>query len=257
MRLKTSDVARAIGVHPNTVRWYEAVGFLSPVERQANGYRVFREHHLLQAKIVKTSQKITWMSGPVREAALEILRRSRECDAAAALKLAVRIADELALERNLADEAVRAIERFRRRPGSAVPKALPRRLLRVGEAASLLGISADRVRDWERNGLLTVPRDPRSGYRLLGDEDLDRLRIIRLCRRAGYSTTAIRRSLRALDEGRGGAVSNLLDTPDPEEKAFFATFPTDRWLSTLREAEEALKTISRLLVDLEASVTGS
>ena len=39
----TADVAAIIGVHPNTVRMYEAWGLIPRVERKANGYRVFTD----------------------------------------------------------------------------------------------------------------------------------------------------------------------------------------------------------------------
>jgi DNA-binding transcriptional MerR regulator len=44
--LKTSDIARALGVHANTVRLYEAEGFLPEIPRGQNGYRQFTHMHL-------------------------------------------------------------------------------------------------------------------------------------------------------------------------------------------------------------------
>src|SRR5688500_11758137 len=44
--LRTSDLARAVGVHPNTVRRYGDWGLIPPVERSPSGYRVFTQHHL-------------------------------------------------------------------------------------------------------------------------------------------------------------------------------------------------------------------
>ena len=37
--MKTSEIARMVGVHPNTVRLYEARGYIAPVPRAGNGYR--------------------------------------------------------------------------------------------------------------------------------------------------------------------------------------------------------------------------
>ena len=37
----TSRIASAVGIHPNTVRLYERIGFITAPERLANGYRVF------------------------------------------------------------------------------------------------------------------------------------------------------------------------------------------------------------------------
>jgi DNA-binding transcriptional MerR regulator len=46
--LRTLDVARAVGVHPNTVRLYEQWGFLPPIPRSPGGYRRFTQFYLLR-----------------------------------------------------------------------------------------------------------------------------------------------------------------------------------------------------------------
>jgi DNA-binding transcriptional MerR regulator len=42
----TKEVADIIGVHPNTVRMYEDIGFISKPVRKKNGYRVFTGLHV-------------------------------------------------------------------------------------------------------------------------------------------------------------------------------------------------------------------
>ena len=49
--LSTSEIAIAVGVHPNTVRLYEEWGFLPPVPRSPSGYRLFRQEHLDQMRL--------------------------------------------------------------------------------------------------------------------------------------------------------------------------------------------------------------
>ena len=41
--LRTSDVARAAGVHPNTVRLYERAGLFASHPRTPSGYRMYSE----------------------------------------------------------------------------------------------------------------------------------------------------------------------------------------------------------------------
>ncbi|HEY4035742.1 MAG TPA: MerR family DNA-binding transcriptional regulator [Ktedonobacteraceae bacterium] len=41
--LRTSDLAKAVGVHPNTVRRYVDRGLLPPVEHSPSGYRRFTQ----------------------------------------------------------------------------------------------------------------------------------------------------------------------------------------------------------------------
>jgi len=45
-QLRASDLAKAVGVHPNTVRRYAERGFLPPVARGPSGYRRFTPRHL-------------------------------------------------------------------------------------------------------------------------------------------------------------------------------------------------------------------
>jgi DNA-binding transcriptional MerR regulator len=44
--LKTSDIARELGVHVNTIRLYEENGFLPEIPRGKNGYRLYTPLHL-------------------------------------------------------------------------------------------------------------------------------------------------------------------------------------------------------------------
>jgi DNA-binding transcriptional MerR regulator len=55
--LRTSEIAKAVGVHPNTVRLYEEWGFLPPVRRNASGYRLFTEAHLDQMRLAWTARR--------------------------------------------------------------------------------------------------------------------------------------------------------------------------------------------------------
>lgn len=41
----TSQIAKIIGIHLNTVRMYEEWGLVQKPEREAKGYRVFEEIH--------------------------------------------------------------------------------------------------------------------------------------------------------------------------------------------------------------------
>jgi len=46
----TSEIAKMMGIHPNTVMLYEKWGYIAPVPRKENGYRVYTEIHLEQIK---------------------------------------------------------------------------------------------------------------------------------------------------------------------------------------------------------------
>lgn len=120
--------------------------------------------------------------------------------------------------------------------------------LTIKKAASRLGLTADILRNWEKNGLLDVPRDPTNGYRLYGEEHLRRCLAIRLLFQAGFGAAAILRTLRHLDAGRAGDPRRVLDTPPPDEEIRYAT---DRWLTTLGEQERRAE---QIVAQVEAMV---
>jgi DNA-binding transcriptional MerR regulator len=104
----------------------------------------------------------------------------------------------------------------------------------------LLGVTIEMVRNWERNGLICVPRNPENGYRQYGPQELGRLRVIRMLSRAGYSLMAILRMLIRLDAGQTEELRTALDTPRPDEDVFSAS---DRWLSALADQEKRAQAI--------------
>lgn len=52
--LRTSDLAREVGIHPNTVNRYVGWGLLPPVERSPSGYRRFTQRHLDCLRLART-----------------------------------------------------------------------------------------------------------------------------------------------------------------------------------------------------------
>lgn len=111
--------------------------------------------------------------------------------------------------------------------------------LRRGDTSMLLGISIDALRNWERNGLLDVPRNRKNGYRMYGHKEVDRAKVIRTLRMANYSMMAILRMLKAIDiNSREPDIFQIASTPQPDEDMVYAT---DRWILTLLETEKDAK----------------
>lgn len=67
-----------------------------------------------------------------------------------------------------------------------------RRLLKIGEAAVLAGVTSRAIRHYHKVGLLAEPRRSDSGYRLYGAEELLRLARIRRLRTLGLSLKQIK-----------------------------------------------------------------
>ena len=234
--LRTSDISKAVGVHPNTVRLYEVWGFLPPIPRSASGYRLFTEAHLEQMRLARLAFQGAWPGRRIRRSILALVKQAAAGDLAGARAMA---GEHLALARAEGAQAETAADFLERwAHGQAVePMLTP---LQIGPAARLLDVTPDMLRNWERNSLIKVPRDPDNGYRLYGTEEIGRLRVIRLLRSAGYSMMAILRMMLYFDQGQRDGLRQALDTPRPDEDIIFAA---DRWLSTLAEAEEQAKNI--------------
>jgi DNA-binding transcriptional MerR regulator len=106
------------------------------------------------------------------------------------------------------------------------------------------------LRNWERNGLATIPRDGENGYRMYRPTDIGRLRVIRLLSRVGYSQMAILRMMLQLDRGVTTNLRDALDTPRHDEDVYTAA---DRWLTTLAAQDEVATRLVATLAEIAAS----
>jgi DNA-binding transcriptional MerR regulator len=241
--LRTSDLARAVGVHPNTVRRYVEWGLLPPVERSPSGYCRFTQRHLDCLRLARQVYS-NWFAGKtIHQSGVRILQAAVRGDLGGALELAYSHLALVQSERAQADVAARLLERW----AAGAPADATARPLQIGEAARLLGLTIDILRNWDRNGLIDVPRDPANGYRRYGAPEMGRLRVIRVLSRAGYSLSAILRMLLQLDRGDKTDLRRALDTPRPDEDVYTAS---DRWLSTLAEQEERAHAIIALVEEI-------
>ena len=190
-RFRPSDLARRHGLSAQAVRNYEADGFLPVAERTASGYRIYTDVHaaaldaflaLVRAHGHATAGRVMTAlhDGRVDDALAAIdrghalLQRDRET-----LHAVRRAAGEL----TAAPPAVRATA-----PGVAGgPRtAVAGGPLSVGEVARRLGITAATVRSWEAAGILRPARDPATGHRVYGADDVRDAELTHLLRRGGH-----------------------------------------------------------------------
>lgn len=78
------------------------------------------------------------------------------------------------------------------------PKPDPQHRHRIGEAATLSGVSPANIRFYETAGLITSQSRSDNGYRSYSRADIHQLRFIRLCRALDMSLDEVR-TLLALD----------------------------------------------------------
>jgi DNA-binding transcriptional MerR regulator len=244
--LRTSDIARTVGAHPNTVRLYEEWGYLPPIPRGPNGYRRYTEAHREQMKLAWLALHTnSWVAA--KRILADLVRQAAAGDLGGALELAYHYLGSIRAERTHAEAAVDFLERWSQGQPTEPADRTP---LRIGAVVRLLGLTHDTLRNWERNGLITVPRNPANSYRLYGPPEIARLRVIRMLRQAGYSLMAILRLIHALDAGQTSDLRTVLDTPDPQEDILSIA---DRWLTSLAEYEARGQTI---IAQLEAMIAG-
>ena len=236
----TSEVAAAVGVHPNTVRLYEAWGFIPPVPRTPKGYRRYSQRHLDLMRLARLALRFPYPGG--KGPVLDMVAAACAGDMARAADLARAYLEKVRRERGYVDAATAVLEHWAARPIGAGSAAML-----VGQAAAYLGVTADALRNWEKNGLLRVPRDPDTGYRRYGAPELDRLRVIRLLREVGYSAMSILRVLNYLDAGERDDLRGVLGSPPPDEDVVTIA---DRWLAVLAEQETRAQQVIALLDEI-------
>lgn len=246
--LRTSDVARAVGAHPNTVRRYAERGLIPPVTRAANGYRLFTQQHLDCFRVARMIYGAVYASRTIRQSSYQVIERAVADDWGGALERAYAHLALVQAELAQAEAAALLMERWA--AGTAADAISEP--MQIGQAARLLGVSIDMLRNWERSGLIDIPRDPANGYRRYGAAEISRLRVIRMLSRAGYSMMAILRMLLQLDRGNTANLRRTLDTPTPGEDVYAAS---DRWLTTLADQEQVARRLIALVEAIIASQT--
>jgi DNA-binding transcriptional MerR regulator len=68
-----------------------------------------------------------------------------------------------------------------------------RRMLKIGEVSKRSGVGIEALRFYEKSGLLDRPSRTYSGYRVYGEEVLERLAFIKQAQALGFSLDEIRR----------------------------------------------------------------
>lgn len=229
MTYKTAQIAKLIGVHPNTIRFYEEMGLLPVIPRAENGYRIFNDRHLKQLRLLRTAFRAEIISNRLRQEVFEIVKMSASDDIHGAYQSTQLYLRHLREEKAKAEEAIRITLTIIEKSGETDAVVYDGRL----EVAKILGVTIDVLRDWERNGLIKVPRNSR-GHRNYGSNEINRLKIIRTLRNAHYSMMSILRMLNRVDHGESN-IRGVIDTPGEEEDIVCAA---DRYLTALSMAEK-------------------
>lgn len=239
----TAEVAKIIGIHPNTVRFYEKMGLIPKPERRANGYRIYTDIHIEQLKLARTALQVEVLQGGLRKKAIEIIKTSAVGEYEQAECFTQEYLHMLSTEQVNAEEAIEIVHKLLAE-GDSFPgkesadykyeQSENGLCLTRKETADYLQITIDTLRNWEMNGLLDVKRK-QNGYRVYKDSDIMRLKIIRTLRCANYSLAAILRLLKEVSDNREADIRMAIDTPYENEDIISAC---DKLLSSLQNAKK-------------------
>ena len=233
------EISEKTGVKAGTIRFYEKLGFLEPVERMSNQYRVFNEHHFYQIRVCSLVFG-GFVNTRLRKISMDIIFAAKAWDLEAYDRAT----------RNYLTAVEQDIDRTKRAV-SIVTKQIDQdendeREYSKKEAAELLGVTLETIRNWERNGLLA--RKPPYSRRLYRLAEIRRMYMIRFLLDTGYSCMAILRFLTAYDaELNQKATGFLLGTVEDKE----LQSRTDQYLKSLRRARTQADTLCHLLVDMQ------
>jgi DNA-binding transcriptional MerR regulator len=236
---QTSEVAKIIGIHPNTVRLYEEYELIPKPRRRENGYRIFTDHHIEQLKLARLLLSVEVLQNGLRKMAVNIIKTSATGDFDAARELTQAYLRQIKVEQRNAEEAIDTVRQILSAgEENGGDRGQDKFLLRK-ETADLMGVTIDTLRNWEMNGLLTVKRK-QNGYRVYSQEDIRKLKIIRTLRCANYSLAAILRMMRALSRNPDINIKDVIDTPRQNDDIISAC---DQLLTSLSDAEEKARTV--------------
>lgn len=239
---KTSEVAAIIGVHPNTVRFYEEWGLMTKPGRKENGYRVFTDLQIRQIQLARTALQIEVLQNGLRKKIIDMLKASARCDFDSAIVLAQEYLAQIQKECSNAEEAIEISQGIL--SGTVQHEVLS---LTRKETSEYLGITMDALRNWEMNGLLTIKRK-QNGYRIYTSEDIRRLKIIRSLRCANYSLEAILRLLRQLSQNPNADIRQALNSPEQDEDVISVC---DKLLISLSAAERNAHVLIGMLQEMK------
>lgn len=234
----TKQIADITKVHPNTVRLYEKLGYISKAERRSNNYRVFNEKHLCQMKLARAA-----LPGPYPidgKIVHGLVRQFAANDIEGALSSAREYLAKVEIEEERAKAALRVLDNwFEDNMGDRNNIIIETRK----KAAIYLGVSIDSLRTWERNGLFSIKKG-RKCILTFSEWDIEKIMVIRLLRNCGYSIASLLRVF-----GKEGKLeekpSEILSLPDNNADIYYVT---DMFLKYLDGHKERAKTIIKLII---------
>lgn len=232
------EMVAKTGVKASTIRFYESAGFLEPVGRLQNRYRIFNEHHILQVRICSLVFG-GFINARLRKISMEVIEGAKAWDPEAYELAANHYRQAVERDIFLTKRAIGLVTK------QYIPSPNAERNYSKKEAAELLGTTPEAIRGWERNGLLE--RQPAYAHRIYGHTEIDRMHMIRLLLNIGYSCMAILRFLTAFDSGDYSRAAKILRGNAEEEELVSRA---DQYLKALETGKDQADELCGFLEDI-------
>ncbi len=191
LTVRPIDIARKLNVSTSALRHYEDWGIIPPVERGANGYRVYTEVHVAYFECIRAMN-----AGFGMGTTSETMRRLLRNEVDEALWIVNEAQAALQKEKELAERTIEVLDSKELENLDVRGK---RRWMTIGEVAKETSIPASAIRHWEKRGLISVVRDGENGYRKFSPSQIRQILIIGTLRTAVWSLDTIHRVIRELD----------------------------------------------------------
>lgn len=228
------ELSELTGVQAGTIRFYEKCGFLETVERLPNRYRLYNGHHVYQVRVCRLVFG-GFVNRRLRRASLKIIEAAKNWDLAAYEAAARNYLKEIQEESEETQKVIRFALAYAK--GKEEPEP-PGVFYTKKQAAELLGVTGESIRNWDRNGLLPLQQPYQK--RLYPQAAVNRMYLIRLLLDTGYSIMTISRFLQNMDSGEYANAEKLLIKPEEGEDLQSRADCYLQALSELRQKAEAL-----------------
>lgn len=238
---RIGEISALTGVKAGTIRFYEWCGFLEKAERLPNRYRVFNRHHIYQIRVCRLVFG-GFVNKHLRRISMSVIEAASRWDLSAYEEATQRY--KKAIEDDIVrTENVILIAMNRMGHDSDLPAD---KFYTKKQAAEMLGVTPETVRNWERNGL--IYGGPPYQRRFYGEADLNRMYVIRFLLDTGYSIMAILRFLTEYEAGEEQKAMQLLFGTEAGEDL---KYRADRYLDTLQQLRKKANALYELLEEMK------
>ncbi|MDF2714393.1 MAG: transcriptional regulator, MerR family protein [Paenibacillus sp.] len=187
MPIRPIDIARKLNISTSALRHYEEWGIVPPVERAANGYRLYTEEHVAYFECIRTLNLAFGMD-ITKEVLIQVQKKQVE-------RVMWLITEQQAMLLQDKISTERAIQMLETKELELVDKKGRSRFLSIGEVSEQTKIPSTAIRHWEKMGLIAIPRDQENGYRRFSASHVRQALVIHVLRRSIWSLEVIKQVL--------------------------------------------------------------